>query len=339
MINFQTYTTKEGCELIYAGSPDFNLLEKLAAGNGDCWHSSFEGGFKNKLDEVVYQSYVNWWYVKDFDNLSDCVSWRVNPEAFVIRKSVWDLFCGFDDDYENMSIKGLALGFDIIRNGGIPYYVKGLFDSNQCQFNPYSTKDLFVFFRKKFKPEHATYLWLRKGLFSIQVWKAFFHAKKNITFLNSPFIKSRELEALVGNPTVSIIIPTMLRQEMTHQLLLDLNAQTYLPTTVIIVDATPEDKRQLHWYDDKIFNFRLIVKWQVSKGSCRARNEAIELSEDDYIIFADDDIRIQPNYIENHLRFLQTYQAEASNGLDIQADNFSQNLEDLENKNCSIKLG
>lgn len=79
-------------------------------------------------------------------------------------------------------------------------------------------------------------------------------------------------------------------------------------------------------------NFNLIVNWQTSKGSCRARNEAINLSQDDYIIFADDDIRVEPDYVENHLRFLQTYNAEACNGLDIQADNFSQDLIDLKRK-------
>jgi GT2 family glycosyltransferase len=91
-------------------------------------------------------------------------------------------------------------------------------------------------------------------------------------------------------------------------------------------------EREDHWYDQGLFNFNLVVKWQETKGSCRARNEAIELSKDEYIIFADDDIRVQPDYIENHLRFLQTYKADACNGLDIQADNFHQGLQDLEDK-------
>jgi glycosyltransferase involved in cell wall biosynthesis len=53
---------------------------------------------------------------------------------------------------------------------------------------------------------------------------------------------------------------------------------------------------------------------QITQGSCRARNEAIALCVD-YIVFGDDDIRIPPDFIENHIRLLQTYNASACNGL------------------------
>ena len=40
-------------------------------------------------------------------------------------------------------------------------------------------------------------------------------------------------------------------------------------------------------------------------------------------------VRSPTNYIENHIRFLQTYNADDCNGLDIRADNQKQNLDDL----------
>ena len=82
----------------------------------------------------------------------------------------------------------------------------------------------------------------------------------------------------------------------------------------------------------KEYSFELIVKWQESKGSCRARNEAIDLCTGDYIVFGDDDIRIPSDFIENHIRFLQTNNASACNGLDIRADHEKQDLKDLANK-------
>lgn len=331
-MKFNFYKSKNGHELLYIGSPNLTLLEELADGHGDCWHSSFEQGYKNQLSELVYQSHVSWWYVNDFDNLAECISWRINPNAFVIRKSIWDLFGGFDEDFESLDMKGLALGFHLIKNGAIPLYKKGLFSEDVIQFKPFSINDLFLFFRKNFKKEHTLYLLVRKGFFKLSYWNAFLSTRNITQIVNFPFVFAKELNEINGTPTVSFIIPTMLRQEMTHRLLLDLNEQTYLPTNVIVVDATPEEKRDLQWYDQRQFNFNLIVKWQTSKGSCRARNEAIDLSKDDYIIFADDDIRIDPIYIENHLRFLQTYKADACNGLDIQADNFAQDLTDLNNK-------
>jgi len=86
-------------------------------------------------------------------------------------------------------------------------------------------------------------------------------------------------------------------------------------------------------YQFNDFPFEVILKWQETKGSCRARNEAIDLCTGDYIIFGDDDIRIPNDYVENHLRFLQTYKASACNGLDVRADNETQDLNDL-----SLKL-
>jgi glycosyltransferase involved in cell wall biosynthesis len=331
-MEINSYTTKNGHNLVYTGQPNFELLEILVLGPGDCWHSSFEQGYKNSLSEVVYQCNVAWWYVKDFDNLDECISWRLNSAAFVMRKEIWEHFGGFDSDYESNTMKGLALGFDLIRNGGVVLYKKSLFNSTKIAIKPYTSNDLFIFFRKKFRSEHANYLFLRKGIFNINYWISYFVTIGKYSMQENKIIEGRKLLPVQGKPTVSIVIPTMMRQEMTHQLLLDLNAQTYKPTTVIVVDATPEANRELHWYDEKLFDFNLKIQWQTSKGSCRARNEAINLSQDDYIIFADDDIRILPEYVENHLRFLQTYNAQACNGLDIQADDFKQDLNDLKRK-------
>jgi glycosyltransferase involved in cell wall biosynthesis len=124
----------------------------------------------------------------------------------------------------------------------------------------------------------------------------------------------------------------MMRQGYTLKLIEDLANQTHKPTQIVVVDATPANERDESLYDFKEFPFEIIVKWQETKGSCRARNEAIELCTGDYIVFGDDDIRIPPEYIENHIRFLQTYKASACNGLDVRADNESQNLDDLNAK-------
>lgn len=124
----------------------------------------------------------------------------------------------------------------------------------------------------------------------------------------------------------------MMRQEFTLNLLNDLENQTYKPYEVVVVDATPEDVRNETLYNEANYSFKTIFKWQTTKGSCRARNEAIDLCSGDYIVFGDDDIRIQPQFIENHIRLLQTYNAEACNGLDIRADHQQQDLSDLDKK-------
>lgn len=333
-IKLNEYTTKSGEIILFNGSPNFERLEELALGFGDVWHSSLDQGFKNIFPEIVYQTATFFWYVKDLENLDLCINWRINPHQFAVRKSVWDAFDGFDQDYKNPIMQALDFGYNTVRaNGGIVLYVNRLFEAKKEENLNITTKDRYVFFIKNFKIDHAIFMVYRKGLWNMKEWSALFYAKKNFKRKHqNTLLKARELEELKGTPTVSYIIPTMMRQDFTLQLLSDLQNQTYKPTQVVVVDATPEDQRDESLYKPEHYDFELIVKWQTTKGSCRARNEAIDYCTGDFIVFGDDDIRVPPNYIENHLRYLQTYKADACNGLDIRADNQRQTLEDLYHK-------
>ncbi|MBF4492862.1 glycosyltransferase family 2 protein [Flavobacterium sp. MR2016-29] len=327
------FVTSTGEIILYNGKPNFDKLEILATGAGDIWHSSFEQGYKNAFPELVYQTAVFFIYINDFDNLDECLSWRINPNQFAVRKSIWETLKGFDSEYKNVQMQALDFGYNALRNSAaIPLYSKGLFEESVVEKINITAKDRYVFFRKNFKIDHSIFMLYRKGFWKWKEWDAFFYAKKNFKqTTNRPIVRPRELLNIEGNPSVSYIIPTMMRQDFTLQLLEDLAVQTYPVSQVVIVDATPEDLRDEKLYQ-KQFPFELIVKWQQTKGSCRARNEAIELCTGDYIVFGDDDVRVQPNFIENHIRILQTYKVNACNGLDIRADNQQQDLTDLAEK-------
>lgn len=333
-LKLKEYKTKLGEILIYSGMPDFDRLEELSKGAGDIWHSSFEQGYKNAFPELVYQTSIFFWYLNDFDGLDQCVSWRINPNAFVVRKSVWEIAKGFDTDYENIQMQALDFGFQCIRFlGAVPIYVKDLFVEIGKENVVISDKDRHLFFRKNYKISHAVFMIYRLGFWKLSEWKHLLGAKNKCKKrVYKSMIPPRILLDIQGGPTVSYIIPTMFRQEFTLQLLDDLAAQKYKPTQVVVVDATPEKERDEGSYQQKEYPFELKVIWQKSKGSCRARNEAITLCTGDYIVFGDDDIRIAPNFIENHIRFLQTYDVEACNGLDIRADHYKQDLNDLQIK-------
>jgi GT2 family glycosyltransferase len=334
MIDFKEFTTKNGEIILYVGSPNFYKLEILAEGAGDIWHSSFEQGYKNAFPELMYQTAVFFWYLNDFDNLDECVSWRINPRAFAVRKTVWNITNGFDYDYENRQMQALDFGFRCNRFlGAVPIYSKGLYENVALEKVVISRRDRHVFFRKNYKSSHALYMTCRLGLWNISEWKTLFRVRKLFKKQQrNTSLPLRILNDLQGNPTVTYIIPTMFRQDYTLQLLEDLSNQTYKPAQVIIVDATPVSQRDDGIYFNKRYSFDVKVMWQESKGSCRARNEAIAVSDGDYIVFGDDDIRIPENFIENHIRFLQTYRAGACNGLDIRADHHKQNLNDLKFK-------
>lgn len=328
------YRTSSGEFILYNGNPNFDKLEELSKGAGDLWHSSFEQGYKNAFPELVYQTAVFYWYLNDFDDLEQCISWRVNPNAFAVRKSVWELTKGFDTDFDNPQMQALDFGFRLnMFVGGVTLYVKKLFIDAIEEKVSISQKDRHLFFRKNYITIHAVYLIFRTGFLKASEWKAFLYVKQNFKKRNFNIcIPSRALNKIEGTPTVSYIVPTMGRQDYTLQLLDDLAAQSYRPTQVIIVDATPQQERQESLYKCIDYPFELIIKWQESKGSCRARNEAIAFCHGEYIVFGDDDIRIPADFIEKHIRFLQTYNADACNGLDIKADNYKQDLNDLQKK-------
>ncbi len=333
-INFKTYTNSKGEELYYNGNPNLTKLEELSLGSGDLWHSSFHQGFKNAFPDIVYFAVVFFWYVKDFDDLEECVSWRINPNAFAIRKKVWEALKGFDEDFKNQNLAAIDFGYNLLKNhGGIPIFSSELYTNEPKVEIEFSAFDMQLFFRKNFKIDHAIYRNFRIGLWKIKEWIAFFKVIKKYSIRKNPIVlEPRKLNDIQGKPTVSYIIPTMMRQEFTLNLLEDLKNQTYLPTQVVIVDATPSEKRDETLYNPANYPFELVVKWQTTKGSCRARNEAIDLCKGDYIIFGDDDVRFFPDFIENHIRILQTYNAGACNGLDLMADDQQQNLTDLEIK-------
>ncbi|MGM1056414.1 MAG: glycosyltransferase family 2 protein [Bacteroidota bacterium] len=332
MKNLKEYKTRKGELLLYTGDPDLGLLEELAVGPGDLWHSSLDRGYKAAFPELTYQMAVFWWFLNDFEDLERSINWRIDPHAFVVRKEVWEIFKGFPGDYTSQTMKAFDLGFRLLRfGGGIPMCIKGLYpEINQKIEIP--GLDRYIFFLKNFKKEHSLNMLLKKGVkHPLKEFKFFRQANsKNLKKNKFPLIPPRKLLEIEGLPTVSVIIPTMFRQDYTLQLLEDYNLQSYSVTEVIVIDATPEESRDPGIYKNEDFSFDLIVRWQRSKGSCRARNEAIKLCKGDYIIFADDDTRIPSNFVENHLKLLQTYNVEACNGLDIHAPHFKDGLSDLE---------
>ena len=337
-IQFNEYISKSGEVILYAGKPNLSKLEEVSLGLGDIWHSSFEQGYKNAFQEIIYQTAVFFWYGMDFDNLDECVSWRLNPNSFAIRKKVWQQLNGFDTDFNRLDIQAFDFAYNALRNhGAIPMYIKGLFEEKQDKIIEISSKDRYTFYIKNFRLGQSYYMLYRKGFWNLKEWSALRYAKKNFKKRGEYYtVEKRELKPIEGNPKVSYIIPTMLRQDYTLQLLEDLKNQTFRVHQVVVVDATPEDKRDVSLYNPDNYPFEVIFKWQISKGSCRARNEAIDLCTGDYIVFGDDDIRIRSDFIENHIRLLQTYRAGACNGLDIMADHEEQTLDDLEIKLKSI---
>lgn len=331
MPKFNSYFNSLGEEIYYIGEPNLEKLEKLSLSAGDIWHSSFNQGYFNFFEEIIYFSATFNFLSHDFLNIKEGVSWRVNPKAFAVRKKVWEKLHNWDQDFKTEEMRAIHFGFNAVQNqGAISLFEDELFPEIKKEQPKVNTHDLFLFYRKNFKSRHANYLLLRKGLLNFSFWKAYFQTKevKQIPSGKNK-LDLKQLHNFEINATIGYVIPTMLRQNFTRELILCLQNQTHPPSKVVVVDATPPEKRSEEIYQFSNLPFELIIKYQTTKGSCRARNEAIELLDTDYIIFGDDDICIPKDFVENHIRFCETYQVDACNGLDIRADHEKQTLDDL----------
>jgi glycosyltransferase involved in cell wall biosynthesis len=110
--------------------------------------------------------------------------------------------------------------------------------------------------------------------------------------------QNRFLRETNTEPSVSVIIPTLNRYEYLKDVLADLEKQTYKNFDVWICDQT--DDYQSEFYRD--WDLKLNVFQQEKKALWRARNECICRSDGAFLLFFDDDSRVEPNWIEEHLK-------------------------------------
>jgi GT2 family glycosyltransferase len=85
-------------------------------------------------------------------------------------------------------------------------------------------------------------------------------------------------------------------------LLDDLAAQTHLPDEVLIVDQTAPRKRRPIPTSKWSHAFPIRVVYQSTRGTTKARNRLLQECRSDIILQSDDDSRIDPDYVANHIR-------------------------------------
>lgn len=121
----------------------------------------------------------------------------------------------------------------------------------------------------------------------------------------SPLVESQ--------PLVSIIIPTLNRYEYLSDVLRDLEQQDYKNFEVLVVDQT--DPFQESFYQG--WQLDLRYWYQEEKALWKARNEAIQKAKGDWILLYDDDSRIDSNWISEHLKTIDFFQADISSGVSL----------------------
>ncbi len=101
---------------------------------------------------------------------------------------------------------------------------------------------------------------------------------------------------------VTVVIPTLNRPGDMAAFMPTLESQTRLPDEFIVVDAGDpsdlEDEMQTHLGHTQMD----LIYLRSERGLCIQRNRALDVVKGDIIFFFDDDVELEPNYIENVLK-------------------------------------
>jgi GT2 family glycosyltransferase len=114
-------------------------------------------------------------------------------------------------------------------------------------------------------------------------------------------------------PLVSVIIPTLNRYTYLNDVLTDLEKQTWNNFDIIIVDQSENFNREFY----NKFNLKLQVIQQKEKLLWTARNNAVKMSKANYLLFFDDDSRIDSDWIEQHMKTIDYFKADISAGVSL----------------------
>ena len=103
-------------------------------------------------------------------------------------------------------------------------------------------------------------------------------------------------------PFVSVIIPTYNRADSLRRTLASLAEQTYPPERfeVIVVDDGSTDETQA--ISGERYPYHFVYQHQETRGEIVARNLGADLAKGDMLVFLDDDIEVNPLYIESLVR-------------------------------------
>ena len=206
----------------------------------------------------------------------------------------------------------------IITGNALPENLRRSISKNHCLNEP-SLNDQYVFIKRFFNQKWCTYVFFIRILCLNNPFKEFIAFLKTfrVKVVCNPIPNQRsELQpakkdhCLKSKPLVSIIIATLNREKHTKQLLKDLENQSYNNFEILIIDQSDIP------YQDYTIDVKadLKVYEMKEKQVWTARNFGIKASKGDFLVFIDDDIRIKPNWLSNHLSLIENYKCDVSSG-------------------------
>lgn len=111
---------------------------------------------------------------------------------------------------------------------------------------------------------------------------------------------------------VSIIILTYNSQRHLPALFTSLAKQTYQPLEIIVVDNASHDTTVLWIQEQTILKIKHLIANTTNDWYCKGNNAGIAVATGEYILFCNDDVTLEPNFVE---RLVQTMQTDETIGM------------------------
>jgi glycosyltransferase involved in cell wall biosynthesis len=196
---------------------------------------------------------------------------------------------------------------------------------NEADVNPQdksiSLSDEYRFIRKYFNPIFSYYILFLRIISLNNPFKEIIAFRKNIKLRRINLYKNVfkydittfNSKLIDDQPLVSIIIPTLNRYKYLKDCLLDLEKQVYSNFEVLIVDQS--DPFDADFYQQ--FKLEITLIRQEQKALWKARNHAVQVSKGEFVLLYDDDSRVESNWVLNHLKCLDFFNADISSGVSL----------------------
>lgn len=228
-----------------------------------------------------------------------------------------------DQNYETDRAKYLDIGYRYWWMGGMNTIdLRGLKQFNEDFQTPVTLKDQYIFIRKHWKPQWVKYVFFRRLLAfknPYREFKAYSTTKyvKCLDLYSNPLkfegYEKFESNLVKAGVKVSVIIPTLNRYEYLQDVLLDLEKQEFKNFDVIVIDQS--DNFNAAFYEK--FKLKIEVIHQQEKLLWTARNRSVKFTDSEFLLFFDDDSRVEPDWISEHLKCLDYFEAQISAGVSI----------------------
>lgn len=224
-----------------------------------------------------------------------------------------------DEGYETQAARDLDLGFQAWNRGIL---LESTAEDMQQVGKP-SVRDEYRYLRKYYKPFWLGYVFVIRILSlhnPIREIAGLLRSRGVAkSFIHKPFATYPEYETFISSlvasrPKVSVILPTLLRYPYLKDAIDDLRHQTLPAHEIIIIDQNDVPDKAFY---TQFADLPLTVIYQEGKGQWLARNAAAKASTGDYLLFFDDDSRVEKNWIEEHVKGLDFFRADISAGVSI----------------------